>query len=295
MPERRSSWYLLSSLVDQPRAALADIFTSPRRRWILPVILALLTMIASAVATAPYLAAQAKQQMASVLNAIPADQVAQVQSQMGMIQSPVFVGATAAVTGIVGLLVGWLVQSALLYFGALIAGGEVEFRRIFAAAPWLGLPLVLGIAVETVHTLVKRQMIVNPGLSYLVSSGKPLTDARTPAYVALSSVTLFWLWHLILVYIAAARGAEARPRDRVHPNPPVRRPHRGRADRAGRVERGADAGGVDEIRQWEGVLLSSGRRHRIIAFNSARRDGATTRSSRLPSSPGGGDHECAEC
>ena len=201
MPERRSSWYLLSSLVDQPRAALADVFTTPRRRWILPVILALLAMTASAVASAPYLAAQAKQQMASVLNAIPADQVAQVQNQMGMIQSPVFVGATAAVTGIVGLLVGWLVQSALLYFGALIAGGEVEFRRIFAAAPWLGLPLVLGIAVETVHTLVKRQMIVNPGLSYLVSSGKPLTDARTPAYVALSSVTLFWLWHLILVYI----------------------------------------------------------------------------------------------
>lgn len=200
MPEKRSSWYLLSSLVDRPGAALAVIVASPRRRWVLPVILAWLVTIASAVTSAPYLAAQAKQQMASVLNAIPADQLAQVQSQMGMIQSPLFVGATAAVTGIVGLLVGWLVQSALLYFGALIAGGEVEFRRIFAAAPWLGLPLVLGIAVETVHTLVKRQLIVNPGLSYLVSSGKPMTDARTPAYVALSSVTLFWLWHLFLVY-----------------------------------------------------------------------------------------------
>lgn len=195
-----SAWSLLASMVDRPGTALAEIVARPRLRWVLPVTLALIVTIASVVAAAPYLAAQAKQELAGVLNALPADQLAQVQKQMGLIQSPLFVGVMAAVTGILGLLVGWLVQSALFYFGALIAGGEVEFRRIFAAVPWLGLPLVLGTAVETVYTLLKHQLIVNHGLSYLVSSGKPMTDARTPAYMALSSVTLFWLWHLILVY-----------------------------------------------------------------------------------------------
>jgi hypothetical protein len=196
-----SSWYLLASIVDQPGAALAEIVVRPRWRWVLPVTLALLVTVASVVATAPYLAAQAKQELAGVLNALPADQLAQVQNQMGFIQSPLFIGATAAVTGILGLLVGWLVQGALLYFGALIAGGEVEFRRFFAAMPWLGLPLVLGTVVRTVYALIKHQLVVNDGLSYLVSSGKPMTDARNPAYVTLSSVTLFWLWHLLLVYV----------------------------------------------------------------------------------------------
>ena len=88
----------------------------------------------------------------------------------------------------------------MLYFAALIVGGETEFRRIFAAVPWLGIPFVLETLLQTGYVFVKKQMIVNQGLSYLVSVGKPAADAGNLAYMALSAVTLFWLWHLLLTY-----------------------------------------------------------------------------------------------
>ena len=54
--------------------------------------------------------------------------------------------------------------------------------------------------MQSVYVLIKREMIVNQGLSYLVSTGKPTADAGNLAYAALSVLTLFWLWHLFLVF-----------------------------------------------------------------------------------------------
>ncbi len=120
---------------------------------------------------------------------------------MAVFQTPLFLGATTLVMGIIGLALGWLIQGGVLYFGALIAGADLEFKRIFATTPWLGLPYVLETIVHTAYVAVKGQLIVNQGLSYLVSSGKPLDDARNLAYAALSQVSIFRLWHLALVYV----------------------------------------------------------------------------------------------
>jgi hypothetical protein len=201
MPKKPSSWSLLVSMIDRPGVALTDIVANPRWRWVLPTTLAVLTTAATAAVTAPLLAEQAKQAMAGQLNRLPAEQLAQVQTQLALFQSPAFVGGTAAVTGILMLFLGWLLGGALLYFLALLAGGDVEFGRVFAATPWLGLPFVLESILQTVYALTRGQLLVNRGLSYLVSSGKPLVDARTPSYVALSQVSLFWLWHLLLIYM----------------------------------------------------------------------------------------------
>ena len=196
----KSSWSLLFGMIDRPSAALTEIVAHPRWRWVLPVTLAILASLASAAVTAPYLAAEAKLQLAAVLNRLPADQLAQMPKQMTMLQTPLFVGASAALTGVLALFIGYLLQAAALYFGSLIAGGDVEFGRIFAAVPWLGLPFVLETILQTVYVALKGKLIVNQGLSYLVSSGNRTTDAGNLAYAALSMVTLFWLWHLFLVF-----------------------------------------------------------------------------------------------
>ena len=196
----KSSWSLLFGMIDRPSAALTEIVAHPRWRWVLPVTLAILATLASAAVTAPYLAAEAKLQLAAVLNRLPADQLAQMPKQMTMLQTPLFVGASAALTGVLALFIGYLLQAAALYFGSLIAGGDVEFGRIFAAVPWLGLPFVLETILQTVYVALKGKLIVNQGLSYLVSSGNRTTDAGNLAYAALSMVTLFWLWHLFLVF-----------------------------------------------------------------------------------------------
>jgi hypothetical protein len=196
----RSSWALLAGIVDRPSATLAEITARPRWRWVLPVTLAILAALASAVVAAPYLAAEAKLQMAAVLNRMSAEQLAQMPKQMATFQTPLFVGASTALTGILALLIGYLLQAAALYFGALIAGGEIDFGRLFAATPWIGLPFVLESVVQTVYVAVKGRLVINQGLSYLVSTGSRTADAGNLAYAALGMLTLFWLWHLLLVF-----------------------------------------------------------------------------------------------
>ncbi len=174
----------------------------------LPAALAIAALVVSVVLMAPLLATQAQQAMAGQLNRLPAAQLEAVQAQMALFRSPLFIGAVAAATGVLGLLVGWLLQSALFFFGAMIAGGEADFGRLFAAVPWVNLPFVLETIVRTAYVASRGQLIVNEGLSYLVSSGKPLEDARNLAYVALSQASLFRLWHLVLVYFLLRVGTK---------------------------------------------------------------------------------------
>ena len=109
-PKSPSSWSLLAGMVDWPSASLAEIMAHPRGRWLLPVALAILATIFSAVVTAPYLAVEAKAQMAAVLNRMPADQLAQMPKQIETFQTPIFIGATAVLTGLLCSLIGWVVR-----------------------------------------------------------------------------------------------------------------------------------------------------------------------------------------
>ena len=234
--EPKSSLSLLAGIVDRPSATLAEVTARPRWRWVLPMTLAILATIASAVVAAPFLAAEAKLQMAAVLSRMPAEQLAQMPKQMAMFQTPLFVGATAALTGILALLIGYLLQAAALYFGSLIAGGEIDFGRLFAATPWVGLPFVLETVMQTVYVAVKGKLVINQGLSYLVSTGSRTADAGSLAYAALGMLTLFWLWHLLLSFkllrVGPRLGGGARPCG----DAAVRGPQRGRASRFRRPE-----------------------------------------------------------
>ena len=208
----------------------------PRWRWVLPVTLAILATIASVVVAAPFLAAEAKIQMAAVLSRMSVEQLAQMPKQLAAFQTPLFVGTSAALTGILALLIGYLFQAAALYFGSLIAGGEIDFGRLFAATPWIGLPFVLESAVQTVYIAVNGRLIVNPGLSYLVSTGSRTADVGSLAYAALGH------GHVVLA-VASASGLQAPPswtaigrRRGVHCDAAVRGYQRGRASRFCRPE-----------------------------------------------------------
>jgi Yip1 domain len=201
MPQKRSSWLLIIDIIDRPGHALANIALYPRWRWLLPALLAVIALVVSTVLTAPLLVERSAQMMAEVLRNIPSEQASMVRQQMERFNTPTLIVAQTVAGGVLALLVTWVVRAAILYFSSLIAGGEVSFNGIFVALPWLDIPRVLEVVLQTVYTLVTGRLITNYGLSYLVSSGRLMADARDPAYVALSQVTLFNLWHLVLVYI----------------------------------------------------------------------------------------------
>jgi hypothetical protein len=101
----------------------------------------------------------------------------------------------------VGLVLSWLVASVILYFGMLVAGGEVSFNGLFATLPWAWLPFALRDGVQTAWILYRGRLIANPGLSYFASTGEPTEDTVSILYSTLSHADLFVLWHLALIFV----------------------------------------------------------------------------------------------
>ena len=192
---------LLVSLIDRPATALAEIAAYPRWRWVLPVILLIGAMIASIVLTGPLTVEQTQQAVQQQLATLPAEQAEMARAQIARLQQPQVLLATAIGTGLIGLLLSWLMASAFLYFGVLIAGGDVSFTGLFATLPWIWLPFALRDVVQTGYILYKNELIANQGLSYFVSTGKPVEDAGKLLYNVLARVDLFTLWHLALVFV----------------------------------------------------------------------------------------------
>jgi hypothetical protein len=192
---------LLVSLIDRPATALAEIAAYPRWRWLLPVILLIGAMIASIVLTGPLTVEQTQQAVQQQLATLPAEQAEMARVQIARLQQPQVLLATAIGTGLIGLLLSWLMASAVLYFGVLIAGGDVSFTGLFATLPWTWLPFALRDVVQTGYILYKNELIANPGLSYFVSTGKLVEDAGNLLYNVLARVDLFTLWHLALVFV----------------------------------------------------------------------------------------------
>jgi hypothetical protein len=208
MPDKLSLGAVLVGIIDRPGAALANVTAYPRWRWLVPVVLMILALAVSLALTASLLTIQMRQVMAEQMARLPAEQARLLQAQMEQFQKPEVVIGTSFGSVMVSTLFGWLLQGVLLYFGVLIAGGELEFKRVFAAVPWLSLPFAIELIVQAVFAATQGQLIINQGLSYLVSVGKPLDDMRNLTYVALSQLTLFRLWHWVLVYALLNKAAK---------------------------------------------------------------------------------------
>ena len=107
----------------------------------------------------------------------------------------------------VGLFIGWAIGTLIIYFGLVIGGLEIGFGALFSAYSWTSLPFVVRDLADAAFVSISGTLRVNPGLSYFLSTGDVLADARNPLWVLAGQIDLFLLWHLILVYalIRAAR------------------------------------------------------------------------------------------
>jgi hypothetical protein len=203
-----SAWAVLVGLVDRPGDALTNITAYPRWRWVLPVMLTVAALALSLALTAPLLTIQTRQMLAEQMAQLPAEQASVMQEQLQRFEKPEAVASTAFATALAGQLIGWVALSVTIYFGVLIAGGELEFRRILGAAPWLTLPFAAEWLLQAIFAQAAGRLIINQGLSYLASVGKPAEDMRNLAYSALGQLTLFRLWHWLLVYALLRKAAK---------------------------------------------------------------------------------------
>ncbi len=196
--ETRPMWQLLFGIVARPAATLRSVLA--RRKWWMAVVPLLIVFVCLALllaVTAPYTVELARRQMQPQLASMPAEQAKAVET----FTSLPFILGSGLVTGLLALVIGVVAQAAVLYFGALITGGEVNFGQVFTMSAWTRLPSAVGDLVQAGFTLAAGRAIQYPGLSTLVATGDLTKDGRNPLVGLLSGIDLFWLWHLLLVAV----------------------------------------------------------------------------------------------
>jgi len=202
---RRSAWALLPGIVDQPTKTLGNLTSFPDSRWLLPTLLIVVALILLAIVAGPYQAEEARRRIQLSMSNMTPEQATAVSGQLERLSSPTIVIGGSIITGLLGLVTAWLIASALLYFGGLIGGSDLNFGPVWRIIPWTWLPFGLRSLVQAGWIAYQQKLIPYPGLSGLVATGDPMTDAKRPLFALLGQMDLFGLWHLVLIY-AALRG-----------------------------------------------------------------------------------------
>jgi hypothetical protein len=201
-------WQLLFGIIDRPTATFKAVLA--RRKWWVwgvPLLVVLVCMVAMMVVRTPYDLEFSRQEVERQLASMPADQAEAARANMETFMSLPFRLATSLIVGIIMLLIGIVGQAAILYFGALVAGGEVDFGPVFTMSAWTRLPSAIYFLVQAGFMLVVNRAINAPGLSTLVATGDLLKDAQNPMFTLLGRLEPFWLWHLLLVVLGLSVAA----------------------------------------------------------------------------------------
>jgi hypothetical protein len=171
----------------------------------LAVFLALVIVtLVSAPATSELAREQAEQQLAAQVGSLSGEQAEQVKASLDTFTSPLFMGATGIVFGILGLIVTWLLRGVVLFFISYLFGTEYKYKQMVTLVLWSWWPFALRDLVQAVYVLINGQLVINRGFSFLVASGDQVQDAGNVVYGLLSQVDLFLVWHLLLVAVGLA-------------------------------------------------------------------------------------------
>lgn len=199
--ETLSLWRHLFGIIDQPVTTFKVVL--PRRKWstwALPLMVLLLAFAINTVVQMPFTLELARQQAENQLASLPTQQAEAARETLEFTLSLPFMLATGLGVGAIFLVGGVVIQAAFFYFGTLIVGGaEVSYGLLFRLSSWARIPMAIGYLVLAGFTAVSQSGIQYPGLAFLVTTGDPMKDAGNPLVPLLSSIDLFWLWHLLLI------------------------------------------------------------------------------------------------
>ncbi len=205
---KRSIWALLPGFIDRPRSTLQAVLAQRRwTMWLAPLLVILISFTVLTVIQTPYTLEVAREQMQAQLATMPEEQAQAMQAGMGASLSLPVMLATSLGFGAIMLVVSLLAQATFLYFTALVAGGEMDFGSMFTVSAWSRLPEAISYLAQAGFTAAMAQLIRQPGLSFLVTTGDMMQDARNPFFGLLSRLDLFWLWHLLLVAVGLSVAA----------------------------------------------------------------------------------------
>lgn len=203
--EMRPLWQLLTGIIDRPAATFRAILAQRKWwMWAVPLLIVLVCFSVMTVVGAPYAVELARQQAEQQLNTVPPEQAEAARASIETFTSLPFILATGLGVGSLMLVIGVVAQAAILYFSALVAGGEVNFGSVFTMSTWTRLPMAVGFLAQAAFIAIANRTVQYPGLSALVGTGDLMQDGRNPLVALLGRLDLFWLWHLFLVVVGLA-------------------------------------------------------------------------------------------
>ncbi len=204
---------LLWGIVARPRATFQRLNENGRRAWWLPALLAVIAVILPILVGSPISARVAREAVASVQTqmgeTLSPEQRQQMEQAQQIAASPLIITVFPSVTGVLGLLVGWLVWAGALYLVGMVAGGHASFGALFRMVVWTWIPYALRGFLQALYILLTGQLIAHPGLSGLVAGEQtvekvltaPPTAGQMVASAFLARIDLFLLWNLALLVV----------------------------------------------------------------------------------------------
>jgi len=205
-PRSDRSWHFdhVAPLFFRPRKTLTDIVATDRPLWRAPILLLLLATMAHALlAGSINAAARAGGEVVLPPNSEfwTPEQQAQYMQAATATNNPTFNYVLPALGAVLGALLMWLVVSWLLHLVLTLLGGRGTSQGAINVVAWASLPFVLRAVVQIVAMLLTDSLVTGSGLAGFAPSGEGALNVFLASI--LSQLDLYFIWHVILVYLGA--------------------------------------------------------------------------------------------
>lgn len=212
---RRNFFALLWGMIRHPRKTLEYVDQTGGRAWVIMALLAAVSAVFLVATVAPISARMAQEaiqtQLQSQLGAAPSGDDAEMQARVSQFATnPLLTIVAPSLTGVIGILIGWLIWAGALHLFSVMVGGDSHFGGMWHGVVWSYLPVVLRNTLQSIYVLATGELIANPGLSGFVATEQTVSELiaspPSPGRLALRSVLtqidLFNIWNLILLVFA---------------------------------------------------------------------------------------------
>ena len=137
---------------------------------------------------------------------------AQYMQAAQLTSGPVFVYVFPAITGVLGVWIGWLIVGGLVHLLLTLLGGRGSTTHTMNIAAWAMLPLALRDLVRLAATVIGGHAITSPGVSGFIAADA----AGFSLYLKhlLGLVDLYVVWRIALLIIGVQAG-DSLPAGRV--------------------------------------------------------------------------------
>jgi hypothetical protein len=210
---KRGFFSLIWGMIRHPLGTLQYLRDQGGRLWLLVALIAVVMTILPIAFSAPITSRLAQEAFQTQLDRMEQEGASQnftpeMQGQVSQFATnPLFTVVFPSFTGLIGLVLGWLIWAGALHLLSVMIGGNSQFSRMWAAVIWASIPFVLRNLLQSVYILVSGQTISNPGLSGLVADTRSVSELISAPPSAsllalqtfLGQIDIFTLWNLALL------------------------------------------------------------------------------------------------